>query len=204
VHATGVTISRQQEALCAERIQRVGADRCSVHCMDYRDIDTSRPFDKLVSLGMVEHVGGPNLPVFFAKAFAALRPGGLFLLQGVSASAHAKTTAANPFTQQYLFPDADMPYLRQYIAAAEDAGFELRDVENLREHYALTHRAWRQNLEHHQAPITAEIGVERYRALRLLYSYSTYHFLNRLTTVNQLLLFKPAAPAIRLPLRRPL
>jgi cyclopropane-fatty-acyl-phospholipid synthase len=192
VEATGVTVSEQQARLCAERFRSEGiADRCTVHLQDYRDIDTSRPFDKVVSLGMVEHVGLANLPVYFAKVFAAVRPGGRFLLQGVSACAGTATIAANPFTQSYLFPDAEMPYLLQYLTAAEEAGFEVRGVENMREHYALTHRAWRLNLERHEAAITAEVGMERYRALRLLYSYSTHHFFDGLTTVSQILLLKP-------------
>jgi cyclopropane-fatty-acyl-phospholipid synthase len=203
VLAAGVTVSRQQEAFCTERFRREGAaEHCTVLLQDYRDVDVSRPYDKIVSLGMVEHVGTANLPVYFAKAFAALRPGGLFLLQGVSACA-GMPTGASPFAQQYLFPDADMPYIQQYIAAAEAAGFELRDVENMREHYALTHRCWGRNLERHRDVIRAEIGERQYRALRLLYSYGAHFFLDRHSTVSQLLLFKPPGRGLHLPLRRP-
>jgi len=94
-----------------------------------------------------------------------------------------------------------MPFLQRYLAAALEAGFEVRDVENLREHYAHTHRAWRRNLEAHAREIEAEIGQARFRALRLLFSYSTHYFLDGLAEVYQVLLAKPggtcAPPTLR-------
>ncbi|MCA9657206.1 MAG: class I SAM-dependent methyltransferase [Myxococcales bacterium] len=202
----GVTISKAQAEFCRARLAKEGVEgRASVEICDYRDIDEAAPYDKIISLGMVEHVGVKNLPVYFAKAFKLLRPGGLFALQGVSSSVSEATTEAIEFTNSYLFPDADMPYLAQYIQAASEAGFEVRDVENLREHYAWTHRAWRRNLEANEEAVVAAIGRERYRALRVLYSYSTHYFLKIKCSVYQFVLWKPDGdrPA-DLPLRREL
>lgn len=199
----GVTISKAQAEFVRARLQREGiAGRASVEVCDYRDADASRPYDAIISLGMVEHVGVQNLPVYFAKAFELLRPGGVFVMQGVSSSVTEARTEGLAFTHAYLFPDADMPYLTQYLDAAQRAGFEVRDLENLREHYAWTHRAWRQNLERNEAAIVAEVGQERYRALRILYSYATHYFLRRKCSVYQCVLWKPAGDRPELPLRR--
>lgn len=200
----GVTISKAQADFCRARMEREGRQgRARPLICDYREIDESRPYDKIISLGMVEHVGVKNLPVYFAKAFRLLRPGGLFALQGVSSSVTEATTEAHPFTSSYIFPDADMPYLAQYVQAAAEAGFEVRDVENLREHYAWTHRAWRLALERNHDAVVAEIGEERFRALRILYSYSTHYFLKRKCSVYQFVLWKPEGDRPQdLPLRR--
>lgn len=199
----GVTISKAQAEFVRGRIEREGiAGRASVEVCDYRDADASRPYDAIISLGMVEHVGVQNLPVYFARAFELLRPGGVFVMQGVSSSVTEARTEGQGFTHAYLFPDADMPYLTQYLDAAQRAGFEVRDLENLREHYAWTHRAWRHNLERNQAAIVAEVGRERYRALRILYSYATHYFLRRKCSVYQFVLWKPAGDRPELPLRR--
>ncbi|MCB9705418.1 MAG: class I SAM-dependent methyltransferase [Myxococcales bacterium] len=203
---TGVTISKAQAEFCRARMLREGKEaRAQVEICDYRDIDERQTFDKIISLGMVEHVGVKNLRAYFDKAFRLLRPGGVFGLQGVSSSVSEATTEAIAFTKSYLFPDADMPYLAQYIQAASEAGFEVRDVENLREHYAWTHRAWRHNLEANEAAVIAEIGRDRYRALRVLFSYSTHYFLKIKCSVYQFVLWKPAGdrPA-DLPLKREL
>jgi len=203
---TGVTISKAQAEFCVERLAREGtSERAEVKICDYREIDEGRTFDMIISLGMVEHVGVNNLPAYFEKAYRLLRPGGLFALQGVSSSVSEASTEAIDFTSSYLFPDADMPYLAQYIQAASEAGFEIRDVENLREHYAWTHRAWRLNLEANEEAVTAAIGRKRYRALRILYSYSTYYMLRGKCSVYQFVLWRPEGerPA-DLPLRREL
>ncbi|MCA9689783.1 MAG: class I SAM-dependent methyltransferase [Myxococcales bacterium] len=204
VEITGVTISQAQAEFARARLEREGvASRARVALCDYRDIDESRPFDKIISLGMVEHVGVKNLPVYFAKAYRLLRPGGLFALQGVSSSVSEASTTGIDFTHSYLFPDADMPYLAQYLEAAQAAGFEVRDVENMREHYAWTHRAWRRALEDQRATIVAEVGEARYRALRVLFSYSTHYFLRGKCSVYQFVLWRPHGDRPALPLRRP-
>ncbi|HFE44607.1 MAG TPA: class I SAM-dependent methyltransferase [Nannocystis exedens] len=201
---TGITISKAQAEYCRRRIALEGREsRAEVKICDYREIDEGRQFDRIISLGMVEHVGRKNLPAYFEKAYKILRPGGLFALQGVSSNVKEASTEAIDFTSSYLFPDADMPYLAQYIQAASEAGFEVRDVENIREHYAWTHRAWRHNLEANEEAVIAAIGRERYRALRILYSYSTYYFLRGKCSVYQFVLWKPEGDRpVDLPLRR--
>jgi cyclopropane-fatty-acyl-phospholipid synthase len=199
----GVTISKAQRELALERIADAGlADKCEVRLCDYRDVNEPEAFDKVISLGMVEHVGAANLPVYFQQAFKALKPGGLFLMQGVSARVSEKSPKASPFAAAYQFPDAEMPYLNQFTQAAQEAGFEVRDVENLREHYAWTHRQWRMNLEAKADEIIKEVGVERYRVLRLLFSYSTHYMLRGKCSLYQIVFWKPEGFRPELPLKR--
>jgi cyclopropane-fatty-acyl-phospholipid synthase len=85
VQAAGITLSQPQAEYAREWIQRAGlADRAQIEVRDYRDLDADQPFDKIASIGMVEHVGRANLPTYFASAFRVLRPGGLFLNHGIT------------------------------------------------------------------------------------------------------------------------
>ncbi|MCA9684222.1 MAG: class I SAM-dependent methyltransferase [Myxococcales bacterium] len=153
---------------------------------------------------MVEHVGVGNLPIYFRVALGALKPGGRFLMQGVTSTRHMPRTAALDWAQRYIFPDAELPYIAQYVEAASAAGFELRDAECMREHYALTHRHWRLNLEAARDEVVAEVGEERYRAMRAMFGFSTYHMLvGRRCEVYQLLLHAPIAGEV-FAWRRPL
>ena len=150
VRAVGITLSRPQLELATERIQRAGlSDRCQVRLLDYRDLDEPGAYDKLVSVGMVEHVGESRLPEYFSRAFRLLQPGGVFLNHGIGRAGNRPRPDQPTFTDVYVFPDGDLVPIGIVLQAAEDAGFEARDVENLREHYALTLHHWVRRLEDH-------------------------------------------------------
>ncbi|MFQ5341540.1 MAG: class I SAM-dependent methyltransferase [Anaerolineae bacterium] len=159
VQAIGITLSRPQAEYGQDWIARAGlAGRARIEVRDYRDLDPARPFDKIASVGMFEHVGRDKLPAYFQQAFRLLRPGGLFLNHGIAAQPGQapgrlgrRLLQRGQFVQRYVFPDGELVPISDALAVAERAGFEVRDVESLREHYALTLRHWVRNLESHHA-----------------------------------------------------
>jgi cyclopropane-fatty-acyl-phospholipid synthase len=203
VDATGITLSEAQASLARERIADAGlADRCRVEVRDYRDVDESRPFDKLVSVGMFEHVGAALLETYFAKAYRLLRPGGVFLNHGISTNVHTKQSRQPTFSEVYVFPDGQLLPIATTLAEAEGAGFEVRDVESLREHYALTLRRWVRRLEDHAEEARAATDDVTYRIWRLFMSVSAYQFDHNQISVYQTLLAKPDQGRSGLPLTR--
>lgn len=232
VRTLGVTLSEEQASYANAQIARAGlSDRASVKLRDYRDVGTEA-FDKIVSIGMVEHVGRSQLPEYFAQAFRHLQPGGLFLNHGISRRApwlhrmnrevelccspemrparvsvwrkfiDKRILGTGSFIWRYVFPDGELIPVSEMNVIAEQAGFELRDVENLREHYALTLRQWVQRLEARQSEAVELAGEEIYRIWRLYMAASAYGFESGRINVNQTLLAKPNLGQIDYPLAR--
>lgn len=216
VHVLGVTLSKNQAAYANERIaQAQPGERASVKLQDYRDLE-AETFDKIVSVGMFEHVGISHLPEYFSQAYRLLKPGGLFLNHGISRrpAIHAKRKSfwenfieqrlvgTGSFVQRYVFPDGELAPVSEVNLLAETAGFEVRDVENLREHYALTLRHWVKRLEAQQAEAIQASSEITYRTWRLYMAASAYGFESGNINVNQSLLSKPANGKIDLPLTR--
>ena len=207
VEAVGITLSPAQAELAARRIadDRLG-DRCRVEVLDYRDLPDRPVFDKIASIGMVEHVGRGRLPGYFATAYRALRPGGLFLNHGIidlEAARHQSVRTRlrrwfwqeGRFLQRYVFPDGELVPLAQVVRAAEHAGFETRDAESLREHYVLTLRHWVRRLEAGEREAVALAGEARFRVWRLYLAASAHAFATGRIGVVQLLLSKPPVGA---------
>lgn len=232
VRVLGVTLSENQASYANFQIARVGlGERAWVKLQDYRDL-AADSFDKIVSVGMFEHMGRRHLPEYFAQAYRLLKPGGLFLNHGISRqppvlhltpirsdlSCHRPKRAgrasawqrlveryllgAGAFIQRYVFPDSDLAPLSEVNLIAEQAGFEVRDVENLREHYALTLRHRVKRLEARQAEAINVAGEVTYRTWRLYMAASASNFESGALNVNQTLLAKPAAGQTNLPLSR--
>jgi cyclopropane-fatty-acyl-phospholipid synthase len=205
VDATGLTLSENQAALARERIEQAGlGDRCRVAIRDYRTLNDSDGYDKISSVGMVEHVGASHLPVYFASAFRALKPGGLFMNHGIVSLSEPrprplrekifrKFWRADAFIDTYVFPDGKLTAAHDVIAAAEGAGFEVRDVESLREHYAMTLRHWVRSLEEKSRDATALVGEHHFRIWRLYMAASASAFTNAAINIIQTLLAKPDA-----------
>ncbi len=193
-NAFGITLSRVQYETAKRRIEELGlSDRASVEFLDYRDLG-GRHFDRIASIGMVEHVGLANLPLYFKIAFDALRPGGLFLNHGISEqSPGRKGGRQDGFIDRYVFPDGELVAIGRSLAIAEIAGFEVRDVENLREHYARTLRDWVANLETNAAHAQSVAGMEAYRVWRLYMSASATAFASGTIGIYQSLLARPDA-----------
>lgn len=214
VRATGVTLSESQAALARERIRAAGLEnRVRVEVRDYRDL-TGEQFDKIVSVGMFEHVGRTKLTVYFRQAYRLLKPGGLFLNHGIVVTSPSLLPGAaariaglfwrqNSFIQRYVFPDGELVRPHEALGHAERQGFETRDVESLREHYALTLRHWVQRLETRHAEAVRLVGENTYRVWRFYMGGVAWAFAAGRIGVTQMLFAKPdASGASGLPLSR--
>ena len=200
VNVLGVTLSKNQKAYADEQIARDGLrGQAAVDLKDYRDLE-NESFDKVVSVGMFEHVGRSHLPEYFAQVFRLLKPGGLFLNHGISRRTAIQADEQSfiarhifgrgAFQQKYIFPDGELTPVSEVNVAAENAGFEVRDVENLREHYALTLRNWVNRLAVHRDEAIRVSDEVTYRTWRLYMSASVFGFESGNINVNQTLLSK--------------
>jgi cyclopropane-fatty-acyl-phospholipid synthase len=198
----GVTLSEPQAEWARRQIRAQGLDdRCRVEVRDYRDLDASQPFDKIVSVGMFEHVGESRLPEYFHHAWELLRPGGVFLNHGISYSATYQRRGPS-FMDRYVFPDADLVPISTSLRAAEQSGFEVRDVESLREHYALTLHLWLHRLESRAEQARRIVGNTTYRIYRIYLAGSAHAFLRGRLNLYQALLAKPIRGESGFPLTR--
>jgi cyclopropane-fatty-acyl-phospholipid synthase len=188
----GITLSRMQYDEARRRIAAAGVgNRARVELRDYRELRGER-FDKIVSIGMFEHVGRSRFSKYFRAAYEALRPGGLFLNHAIAdQSRRRRGGSAKGFLGRFIFPDGELVAVADALRAAEAAGFEIRDVENLREHYARTLRAWVSNLERNRAEAIAAGGESSYRLWRLYMAGSAQGFSTGRIGVYQALLARP-------------
>lgn len=193
VEAVGITLSRAQVELANRRIEEAGLpDRCRVCYRDYRGVEEDEPFDKLVSVGMFEHVGEEKMRTYFEKAWGLLRRTGLFLNHAIARPGWApKVDDPNTFSNRYVFPDGELTPVSRSLQIAEGLGFEVRDVESLREHYALTLRRWVRRLEQRHDEALDHVDEVTYRVWRLFMSGSVYGFENDELNIYQSLLLKP-------------
>lgn len=192
VEATGVTISGEQADEAQKRAAESGvAERVNIIQDDYRNL--SGRFDAIASVGMVEHVGLSKLPFYFRHLNGLLAPGGQILNHGIVTRARRRARGTS-FVRTYVFPDGELHKVEDAIGAAEDAGLELRDVEGLRQSYALTLGHWVANLEANAAAARALVGERTYRIWRLYMAGSAVAFDTGAIAVDQLLLADPARP----------
>lgn len=193
VQATGITLSERQAQLANERIRAKGLQKSvEVRVCDYRELaKEAGNYDAAVSVGMAEHVGRAQLPSYFAIAHTLLKPHGVFLNHAIGEGVIARPdNTEGSFIDRYVFPDGDIPPLPVMLGAAESAGFEIRDVENLRKHYALTLRQWRQRLEAQREEALEFVSEETYRVWRLYLAGSAHGFRRGHLAVYQTLLAK--------------
>jgi len=196
----GITLSQEQAMLARKRVAEAGlTGSIEIRVQDYRAVEDG-PFDAISSVGMAEHVGRAKLPGYVAALDALLRPGGRLLNHAISWAEEATTWTNDTFIARYVFPDGELVTLGDMINALTTGRLEVIDVEPLRQHYALTLRAWVRNLEEHWADAVAATSLGRARVWRLYMSASALAFEAGKLGVNQVLLQKPGGTPP--PLRR--
>lgn len=201
--ATGVTLSQKQAQFAEERIRQAGLqDRCRVIFRDYRDLTDWGHYDKLTSICVQEAIGTKELPKYFQQLWRLLRPGGLFLSQAITVPMHFRVPRGQTFAKKYVFPDGELQTLPQTLDVAERAGFEVRDVECLRDHYPLTLKHWVRRLEEHAAAARQLCDDVAYRVWRLYMAGAADRFLRNDCGIAQTLFLKPDNGKGELPLTR--
>ncbi|MCX4550526.1 cyclopropane-fatty-acyl-phospholipid synthase family protein [Streptomyces sp. NBC_01387] len=204
VQVTGVTLSREQAAYARKRIAEEGlTDRIEIRVQDYRDVRDG-PYDAISSIGMAEHVGSVRYREYADDVFALLKPGGRLLNHQIARRPEADESAyeIDEFIDAYVFPDGELAPLGRTVSILEEAGFEARDVETLREHYALTLREWVARLEANWQEAVRLTSPGRARVWRLYMAASALAFEHNRIGVNQVLAVKtPESGASGLPRR---
>ena len=204
VHAVGVTLSQRQADWARRAVREAGlGDRVEIRVQDYRDVHDG-PFDAISSIGMFEHVGAARLDEYFSALHRLVRPGGRVLNHGIArpASSGARPRfARRGFIDRYVFPDGELHEVGSVVSRTQRAGLEARHVEGLREHYALTLRAWVRNLEAAWPQAVAEVGAGRARVWRLYMAASAINFESARNQIHQVLVGRVDHGAGGFPLR---
>ncbi|WP_042412763.1 class I SAM-dependent methyltransferase [Streptacidiphilus anmyonensis] len=189
VTGVGVTLSAEQARMARERIADAGlTDRVEIRLQDYREV-VDGPFDAISSIGMAEHVGSAMYLRYAKTLHGLLRPGGRLLNHqiGRRPTAPGQPYRLSPFIAAYVFPDGELAPIGTTVSLLEQAGFEVRDVESLREHYALTLRRWVTNLQEEWTQAVKLAGLGRARVWRLYMAACALAFEENRIGVNQVL-----------------
>ena len=190
VDVVGVTLSEEQAMYTRRRVDDLGlGDHIDIRVQDYREINDG-PFDAISSIGMAEHVGKKQMTRYFEQLYGMLRPGGRLLNHAIS-SVGGSRLARRGFMNRYVFPDGELLDVGMTALFMEIAGFEVRDVENLREHYARTLRQWVTNLEDNWDEAVKLVGEARARIWILYMSGSINGFEDGGIQLNQTLGVRP-------------
>ncbi|TCS79123.1 SAM-dependent methyltransferase [Muricomes intestini] len=189
VKGTGITLSQEQYKKFSDDIEKEGLqDLLSVKLMDYRDLEKSGlQFDRVVSVGMLEHVGRGNYELFLKNVYEVLKPGGLFLLHYISALEEHEGDA---WIKKYIFPGGTIPSLREIINILPDYKFYTLDVESLRRHYNRTLLCWRENFLNHRDEVVKMQGEEFARMWELYLAACAATFHNGIIDIHQILISK--------------
>ncbi len=192
VRAVGVTLSQRQVDYARDAVAAAGlGDRVEIRLQDYRDV-ADGPFDAVSSIGMVEHVGAVSAGgVLRLPARACCAPAAGCSITASAGRAAAAAWAATSFVGRYVFPDGELHEVGIVAQAMQARGFEVRDTESLREHYALTLRHWVRNLEENWDDAVRIAGAGRARVWRLYMAGSAVNFTRGKITVHQVLAVRP-------------
>ena len=189
IHGMGITLSHEQHAEFKRRIEEQGlGDLLTVELMDYRDLPNSgMKFDRVVSVGMVEHVGRENYSLFNDCVRDVLNDGGVYLLHFISA---LKESPGDAWIKKYIFPGGVIPSLREMIHTMAEDNFHVLDVENLRIHYSKTLLCWLENYKEHMEEISKMFDERFIRMWELYLASCAATFYNGNTDLHQILVTK--------------
>ncbi len=202
VKAHGITLSRNQYEYACEEVRRQHLEQqVTIELRDYRKLPDDAQYDKVVSVGMFEHVGLKNLPAYFSTVYRVLKPGGLFLNHGISTEKPGFDTSSR-FINRHVFPDGELDTVGNVICHMENADFEIFDVEGLRPHYALTLRHWVRRLEANAERAIRLVGERTYRVWRLYMAGCAQQFEQGCTGIYQILAVRRTDGLPSLPLTR--
>ncbi|KIH80767.1 Cyclopropane-fatty-acyl-phospholipid synthase [Pseudomonas batumici] len=197
VKVFGITLSKEQLALAKERVAAEGLqDKVDLQLLDYRDLPQDGRFDKVVSVGMFEHVGHANLKQYCKILFGAVREGGLVMNHGITAKhtdGRPVGRGAGDFIDRYVFPNGELPHVSMITAHISEADLEVVDVESLRLHYARTLGQWSQRLENNLEAASHEVPERALRIWRLYLAGCAYAFEKGWINLHQILAVKPFA-----------
>ncbi|MEE4691708.1 C17 cyclopropane fatty acid synthase CfaB [Pseudomonas alliivorans] len=193
----GITLSREQLALARARVTADGLDdQVELQLLDYRDLPQDGRFDKVVSVGMFEHVGHANLPLYTQRLFGAVREGGLVMNHGITArhtDGRPVGRGAGEFIDRYVFPNGELPHMAMISSYISEAGLEVVDVESLRPHYAKTLEHWSSRLESRLSEAAAMVPEHTLRIWRIYLAGCAYAFARGWINLHQILAVKPFA-----------
>ena len=191
----GITLSQAQLELGRQRVVEEGLEeRVTLELLDYRDLAQDGRFDKVVSVGMFEHVGHANLALYCQRLFGAVKAGGLVLNHGITSrytDGRPVGRGAGEFIDRYVFPQGELPHLVTIGTAISEAGLEIVDVESLRLHYARTLQLWSQGLEQRLQQAAALVPEKALRIWRLYLAGCAYGFQRGWMNLHQILAVKP-------------
>ena len=194
ISGVGVTNSPAQHEYARELMKREGlADRIEIRLQDYRDIDDG-PFDKIVSVGMYEHVGVDRLPTYFSCIDRLLKPGGMLLNHGIITTDPEGRPQGPPggeFIDRHVFPGGELTNISRTLKEIAAAGLEAVDVEDLRPHYARTLQLWTERFEAARDSVIATGGIERYRVWRIYLPGMAEAFDRGWLSIAQIVAYKP-------------
>lgn len=197
VEVYGITLSKAQLALAQARTSKANLnDRVTLELLDYRDLPGNEDFDKVVSVGMFEHVGHANLDDYFRILYEQVKPGGLVMNHGITAKhtdGRQVGRGAGAFIGRYVFPHGELPHLSMAIASMSDQGLEVIDVESLRLHYARTLEHWSNNLENCLEQAREHVTDKTLRIWRVYLAGCAYGFRRHWMNIHQILAVKPFA-----------
>ena len=198
----GITLSEAQQEHALQRVRAEGLEKqVTIELLDYRDLLMDAEYDRVVSVGMFEHVGVKNFPTYFGTVKRVLKPGGLFLNHGITSDTGWQHTPVTRFINRYIFPDGELARFSDVADAMGKAGFEVLDTEGLRRHYAYTLRHWVKALEKNCEEAIHKTSEVTYRLWRLYMSGSAHYFEEGSIDVYQILVGHKC-DKLPIPLRR--
>jgi cyclopropane-fatty-acyl-phospholipid synthase len=200
----GITLSKNQFALAKERVASAGlSDRVEIRLEDYRDVSGS--YDRITSVGMFEHVGAKNLPMYFSRMHALLHDDGIAMNHGITTSDPDNGESAyggGEFIGQYVFPHGELVHIGGVLKAMQEGGLEALDVENLRRHYAKTCGMWADNFEAQSDRIKSLVDDRHYRIWRVYLAGCAYAFKQDWVSLYQVVCTKAGRDVSTLPWSR--
>jgi cyclopropane-fatty-acyl-phospholipid synthase len=200
----GITLSENQAALARERVAQAGLDKqVEIRLQDYRDVEGQ--FDRITSVGMFEHVGVQHLPEYFAKIDSLLAPGGVVMNHGITTTdvdGRSTPYGGGEFIDQYVFPQGELAHLSAVVKAMQQGGLEVRDVENLRRHYARTCALWTENFESRFDAIGQLTDARRQRIWHVYLAGCAYAFAHDWISLYQIVGTKAGEEPAQIPWSR--